>query len=90
MEPEMLFDFVGDLGALGFVLWLARHLTTRTIPALTSSFATALDDQRNDFGATLDKQRADFAALHNRECTAHDERLQAVIDKCVHSTGRQH
>lgn len=83
MDPKLVLALVGDLGAIGFVLWLAHRLTAVTIPAMTEAFAAAAERQRSDFRETLEKQRSDFTAFHKQEHEAHEVRLQRVMDKCL-------
>jgi len=83
MEPEILANLAGNLGAVGFVSWLAHRLTTRTIPDMAKSFGDAYVCQRKDFRDALDQQRNDFQEFHKRELEAHVTRLQAVMDRCL-------
>lgn len=85
MEPQILVGLVSDLGALGFILWLAHRLTAKTIPDMTEAFVAANEKQREDFKETLEKQRADFQAFHQHEHESHEARLQKVMDKCITS-----
>jgi cAMP phosphodiesterase len=59
MTYEM-FNIVGDLGAMGIVLWLVIRTTNHTIPKLASTFEEGLRTARADFKAALELQREDF------------------------------
>ena len=87
MQPDALINLAGNLSAVGFIIWLAHRLTTKTIPEMTERFQKATESQREDFRQTLEKQRADFADFHKREHDAHESRLQAVMDRCLARTG---
>lgn len=88
MEPQILVSLISDLGALGFILWLAHRLTAKTIPDMTNAFIASNEKQREDFKETLEKQRADFRAFHEQEHQSHESRLQKVMDKCITSADR--
>lgn len=88
MEPGTILNLAGNLSAVGFVIWLAHRLTTKTIPDLSTSFVQASERQRKAFTETLQAQRQDFASFHDREHTAHEARLQAVMDKCLANVGK--
>lgn len=90
MQPDSLIGLVGNLGAVGFVIWLAHRLTTRTIPDMTETFTAATERQRDDFRAALDAQRKDFTDFTARQSSAHEARLQAVMDKCLGHTSGEH
>ncbi|MBT8102932.1 MAG: hypothetical protein KJO95_08170 [Gammaproteobacteria bacterium] len=83
MQPEALLNVAFDVSAIGFVLWLAHQLTTKTIPDMTNTYTDATQKQRDDFREVLDKQREDFAEFHRRESASHEKRLDAVMDKCI-------
>lgn len=76
MQPDAVINLAGNLSAIGFVLWLAHRLTTRTIPDMTQKFIDATTAQRDDFREALKDQR-----------NAHEARLQSVMDKCLGHTG---
>ena len=87
MTPELLLNLTSNLGAVGFILWLAHRLTTVTIPRMTESFTAATQKQREDFRHALDAQREDFVAACERESERSAERLKAVMDKCLAGRG---
>lgn len=72
MQPDSLIGLVGNLGAVGFVIWLAHRLTAKTIPEMTRTFTSATERQRDDFRATLKDQRE-----------AYETSMQRVMDKCI-------
>ena len=72
MQPESIINLAGNLSAIGFVIWLAHRLTTKTIPDMTDAFTQATERQRSDFRETLQQQRK-----------AHEEMLKSVMDKCI-------
>ena len=87
MQPDAIVSLVGNLSAVGFVVWLAHRLTTKTIPDMSERFAEAAKQQRDDFRAALDQQRRDFADFHQREHQTHEARLRSVMDRCLARTG---
>lgn len=60
---EILVEAVGNLGALGIVLWLVVRFSNHTIPRLATKFEEALRVARTDFKEALASQRKDFAKL---------------------------
>lgn len=83
MQPDAVISLVGNLSAVGFVVWLAHRLMTRTIPEMAEQFSNSSAQQRDDFRDALDRQRRDFTDFHRREHEAHETRLQSVMDKCL-------
>jgi hypothetical protein len=67
VEHQFLVSLIGDLGALGFILWITHRLTTHTIPRLAKQFEEATEKQRQDFREALKEQRVMFEARARRE-----------------------
>jgi len=80
----MLLQLVGDLGSLGFILWLVHRTTTHTIPRLAKEYMTGEERLREDFKSILNQQREDFMKALERErqiLTDQTERIiQAIRD----------
>ena len=72
MQPDAIISLAGNLSAIGFVIWLAHRLTTKTIPDMTDAFTRATERQRDDFRTTLTQQR-----------DAHEAMLRSVMDRCI-------
>lgn len=80
MEPNVLISLIGDLGAMGFILYLANRLTTHTIPRLANEFEQATDKQRQDFKEALSQQRTDFITMVNREQDYRERDIQKLYE----------
>jgi hypothetical protein len=80
MDAQILISLVGDLGALGFVFWMAWRLTNHTIPRLAAQFEAATDRQRADFKEMLSTQRDAFSNMMERERQVHGEHIARVIE----------
>ena len=76
MQPDAVINLVGNVGAIGFVVWLGHRLTTRTIPDMTQQFIEATQSQRSDFQESLREQRK-----------AHEASMRSVMDKCLATKG---
>jgi hypothetical protein len=63
----MVIQLIGDLGSLGFILYLVHRTTTHTIPRLADAYIAAEDRLRQDFKEMLRIQRADFTEALERE-----------------------
>lgn len=89
MQIDTVVQLVSDLGALGFVLWLAHRLTAKTIPDLTERYTSAADKQRADFRQMLEQQRVDFSDLHKRDHDVHEARMATMVDAIRTLTNEQ-
>ena len=92
MDVSTLIGHAGDLSALGFVVYLAYRLTTKTIPELTREYVGAANKQREDFREILEKQRDDFRAWNRQSHDVHEARMDALVDavRTVAREGRGH
>lgn len=88
MDPSTLIGHASDFTALGFVVWLAHRLTTKTIPELTREFTRAAEKQRQDFREMLEKQRTDYHDWHKETHAVHEDRMDALVD-AVRAVARQ-
>lgn len=79
-DAQMLMSLIGDLGALGFVLWMAWRMTNHTIPRLAKSFEDATDRQRNDFKEMLKEQRDSCATMMEREREVHGQHVDRIVE----------
>lgn len=79
-SSQLLVSLLGDLGAMGFILYLTHRLTTHTIPRLAEQFETATEKQRQDFKEMLAEQRQDFAAWHQRENAFHEAQTSSLVE----------
>lgn len=80
MDSQMLISLVGDLGALGFVFWMAWRLANNTIPRLAKQFEEASDRQRSDFKELLQEQRDAFSAMMEREREVHGQHVTSIVE----------
>jgi len=80
MDFDLIVSLVGDLGAMGFILYLTHHLTTHTIPRLARQFEEAIDKQRADFKETLAQQRQDFQHWIEREQQVHLDEVTKLTE----------
>lgn len=79
VEVESILDVASNVGAMGFVLFLAHRLTTSTIPALFAKFEEATAKQRDDFGRALSMQREDFERWHEHENKFHETQIESIV-----------
>jgi len=77
---DTLAGLAGDLGAMGFILWLTHRLTTHTIPRLADTFEASVRQQRADFREALAEQRSDFREWNQREHENHLEQSKALVE----------
>ena len=77
---QTIVQLIGDLGAIGFVLFLTHRLTTKTIPDLSKEFQDSAAKQRAEFSATLNRQREDFVKWHEREIDTHEKHVSSIVD----------
>lgn len=80
MTAETLVSLIGDLGAIGFVFYMAFRLTNHTIPRLATQFENANERQRQDFKEMLQQQRDAFHAMMEREREVHGQHIQRLVD----------
>jgi len=67
IDANMLVQLMGDLGSLGFILYLVHRTTTHTIPRLADAYIVAEERLRQDFKEMLQIQRHDFTDALERE-----------------------
>jgi glutathionylspermidine synthase len=80
MDSSMLVQLIGDLGSLGFILWLVHRTTTHTIPRLAKEFAEATEKLRQDFKEILQAQREDFRRELEREREINGKQTERIIE----------
>lgn len=78
---DIFIDVVGNLGALGIVLWLVVRFSNHTIPRLAKSFEEALSNARADFKEAIADQRQDFFKFAEEQRDFFDTRIEAEHDK---------
>ena len=81
-NPNLILELVGNLGAIGIVLWLVVRTTNHTIPRLAKQYEDGLEKQRSDskdqndkaakvFETSLEKQREDYKTIANQSRQDH-------------------
>jgi hypothetical protein len=76
MEPNFYMDLAGNVGSLGFILWLVWRTTNHTIPRLARDFKEGLDKQRSDFKDTSAMARTDFLSQLAEQRTNFKDQLE--------------
>lgn len=66
-EMGIWTQLIGDLGSLGFILYLVHRTTTHTIPRLAAEYMESEKRAREDFREILKQQRSDFRTELERE-----------------------
>lgn len=77
MNTQMIVSLIGDLGAMGFVLWLTWKLTNHTIPRLAKEFQEGVAAARKDFKDLLHEQRSDYKESLQQQRSDFREMFQA-------------
>lgn len=84
VDTGIIMQLVGDLGSLGFILYLVHRTTTHTIPRLAAEYMASEQRQREDFKLILSEQRGDFLGALDRERQIQtgqtDRIIQAIRD----------
>ena len=80
VEWNAIVGLVGDLGAMGFILWLTQRLTSHTIPRLASGFADASKQQRDDFREALSQQRSDLQRWQELAHSQHEKEIGQLVE----------
>ncbi len=80
MDASTIVQLIGDLGALGFILYLVHRTTTHTIPRLADQYLKAEEIARQDFKEILSQQREDFRAELERERQINGQQTERIID----------
>lgn len=90
MNPDTSFfiELVGNLGSLGFILWLVWRTTNHTIPRLAKGFEDNIKEARTDFKELLNKQRDDFRISLNEQRQAHKNEIDTIIDLVRKENGK--
>ena len=81
-NPSMIVELVGNVGAIGIVIWLVIRTTNHTIPRLAKQHEDSIEKQRSDFKEIisktseafengLEKQRQDYKDLSNQSRQDH-------------------
>jgi hypothetical protein len=66
-EINFIFELVTNLGAIGFIFWMAWRTNNVTIPRIVKNSEDAIKLQRDDFLSATKEQREFFKIQVERE-----------------------
>lgn len=77
-DVSRLLEYGAGVAAIGLVLWLVRHVTTRTIPTLVKDFRESLKDQAETFERMNRETRQEFREILENDRRMHHEREESL------------
>lgn len=79
---QLIFQFVNILGFGGFVVWMAYHQTTSTIPKMEEQFQASLDKQLAEFREELAETRAHYERVIEKILADHEKAVATMVESC--------
>lgn len=79
LDTGFFVTLIGDLGSLGFILYLVHRTTTHTIPRLAAEYMQSEQRLREDFKIILTEQRGDFLGALDRERQIQSDQTDRII-----------